>query len=299
MKRVILMTIAAIAVAAAAAAQQPQTFSYTFEHRGPGDAAPQVQLDKLKVEQLHVTVEAKATPNAPYSAETSSESVQVLADGNRIVRKTLTRVYRDSAGRTRREMLGPDGQIVNIAINDPATGVSYFYESDSKVASRSMLRTIVSRSGGDTMSHASGTAVFVGPVTAGGEGNAGYKVSSGTAGGFVSVAVPDGFSAKDGTIEDLGQQTVEGVLATGKRTTITIVPGQVGNELPIKVVSEEWYSPELQLLVLTKHSDPRVGETTYRLTNISRTEPDKSLFELPAGVTVKEPDLSTHFEIKK
>jgi hypothetical protein len=297
MKRVALLVLAMAALTVAAQAQQIST--YTFERKVAGDAAPQVLLDKLKVDQLQVMVESKATPNAPYSAETTSESVQVLADGNRIVRKSVARVYRDAAGRTRRETLGPDGPIVNIAINDPTTGTSYFYEPDSKVASRSTMRTIVSRSGGDTTAHASSTAVFVGPVTAGGEANAQYKVSSGAAGGWVSVAAPDGFSAKEGTVENLGQQTIEGVLATGKRTTITLVPGQVGNDLPIKIVSEEWYSPELQLLVLTKHSDPRVGETTYRLTNISRTEPDKSLFELPAGVTVKEPDLTTHFEIKK
>jgi hypothetical protein len=62
-------------------------------------------------------------------------------------------------------------------------------------------------------------------------------------------------------------------------------------------VSEEWFSPELQVLVLTKHSDPRVGETTYRLGNISRTEPAKSLFELPAGYTIKTPEPGTHMEV--
>lgn len=88
------------------------------------------------------------------------------------------------------------------------------------------------------------------------------------------------------TQESLGRQNVEGVEAEGTRTTITIAAGAVGNERPIQIVSERWYSPELQTVVMTRHSDPRFGETTYRLTNISRAEPDHSLFEVPAGFSV-------------
>jgi hypothetical protein len=88
--------------------------------------------------------------------------------------------------------------------------------------------------------------------------------------------------------EDLGSQVVEGVSATGTRTTLTIPAGAIGNEQPIQVVSEQWFSPELQVFVMTKHNDPRTGETTYRLTNISRTEPTRSLFELPADYTLRE-----------
>ncbi len=81
---------------------------------------------------------------------------------------------------------------------------------------------------------------------------------------------------------------IEGVEAEGTRTTMTIPAGEIGNERPIEIVSERWYSPELQLVVMTRHSDPRSGETTYKLTNINRTEPAKSLFEVPAGYTIKE-----------
>jgi len=88
--------------------------------------------------------------------------------------------------------------------------------------------------------------------------------------------------------ESLGRQSIEGVEAEGTRTTVTIPAGAIGNERPIQIVSERWYSPELQLVVMTRHSDPRFGETTYRLTNISRAEPDRALFEVPAGYTVKE-----------
>ncbi|HSC28039.1 MAG TPA: hypothetical protein VLD67_12235, partial [Vicinamibacterales bacterium] len=91
------------------------------------------------------------------------------------------------------------------------------------------------------------------------------------------------------TKENLGQQMVEGVLAEGTRTTTVIPAGAIGNEQAITIVSEQWFSPELQLLVATKHSDPRSGETTYRLTNIVRSEQDRSLFEVPPDYTIKEP----------
>ena len=89
--------------------------------------------------------------------------------------------------------------------------------------------------------------------------------------------------------ESLGKQTVEGVEAEGTRTTVTIPAGAIGNERAIQIVSERWYSPELQTVVMTRHSDPRFGETTYRLTNVSRGEPDHSLFEVPAGFEIMPP----------
>ncbi|MEP7273999.1 MAG: hypothetical protein ABI882_21045, partial [Acidobacteriota bacterium] len=88
--------------------------------------------------------------------------------------------------------------------------------------------------------------------------------------------------------ESLGDQVIEGVRCEGVRRTMTIPANSIGNDLPINIVSEDWYSPELQVLVLTKHSDPRSGETIYRLTNINRSEPDRVLFEVPADFAVKE-----------
>jgi hypothetical protein len=90
------------------------------------------------------------------------------------------------------------------------------------------------------------------------------------------------------TREDLGQQVIEGVLATGTRSTTVIEAGTIGNERPIRIVSEQWFSPDLKVLVLTKHSDPRSGETTYRLANVVLAEPARSLFEVPADYTLKD-----------
>lgn len=89
--------------------------------------------------------------------------------------------------------------------------------------------------------------------------------------------------------ESLGKQAIEGVEAEGTRKTIEIPAGEIGNERPMEIVFERWYSPELQVVLMTKHSDPRFGETTYRLTNINRSEPARELFEVPADYTVQEP----------
>jgi hypothetical protein len=81
--------------------------------------------------------------------------------------------------------------------------------------------------------------------------------------------------------EDLGEQVLEGVLARGTRQTHTIAAGAIGNELPIEIVNEQWYSPDLQAIVLRRSVDPRFGETTYRLINVDRSEPSPELFVVP------------------
>jgi hypothetical protein len=96
-------------------------------------------------------------------------------------------------------------------------------------------------------------------------------------------------SAAKPVVENLGQQFMEGVTVEGTRTTMTIQAGEIGNELPIKIVSERWFSPELKVLLMSRQSDPRFGETTYRLTGITRGEPAPELFEVPADYQVFDP----------
>src|SRR5829696_5033505 len=93
-----------------------------------------------------------------------------------------------------------------------------------------------------------------------------------------------GFASGGGNAktEELGTRDFDGVQAEGTRTTTTIEAGAIGNERPIEIVYEKWYSKELQLVVESRHYDPRSGEQTYKLTNINRTEPDPSLFNLPS-----------------
>jgi hypothetical protein len=237
----------------------------------------------------------------PYSAEAINESTQVLADGNRIVNHSSSMIYRDSEGRERREesihRLGPwnaEGAPAKaIFISDPVAKVSYSLDEKSHTASKMPAPlTAVSKSGVQTFSfsHAEGApAVAVaGGVSVSGDENHvfRYETRTITGGGSAIFAAGGGSTPKT---EKLGSQMIEGVLADGTRTTITIPAGQMGNEREISIVDERWYSPELQVTVMSKHSDPRMGDTSYKLTNINRAEPMRSLFEIPADYTVSEP----------
>jgi hypothetical protein len=98
-----------------------------------------------------------------------------------------------------------------------------------------------------------------------------------------TVAISDQGQAN---AEDLGSQTMEGVLVNGVRTTRTIPAGEIGNDKPISIVTEVWTSPDLKTIVYSKRTDPRMGEQTFQLTNIVRSEPDASLFTVPADFKI-------------
>ena len=242
----------------------------------------------------------KIVKGAPYSAEAVTESIQTLGDGNRIVNRITSSVYRDSEGRTRREQtlkaLGGvgtgDEPLQTIFINDPVAGVTYSLDSRSHVARKSApFKVEFLSKPGTPGAEGQKFELKVAPPPGGVPGPGPeveqftFKTEGGAAGTYVFKA--RGHNANE-VKEDLGKQTIEGIEAQGTRTTITIPAGEIGNERAIEIVSERWYSPELQLVVMTRHSDPRSGETTYKLTNINRAEPTKSLFEVPAGYTVKE-----------
>ena len=89
-------------------------------------------------------------------------------------------------------------------------------------------------------------------------------------------------SPSEVTNEAIGKKTIDGIEVEGKKSTITIAAGAIGNDRPIVIVSERWESPELQTVIMSKHSDPRFGEIVFRLTGINRAEPARSLFEVPA-----------------
>lgn len=259
----------------------------------------------------------KVVKGAPYSAEAVTESIQTLSDGNRIVNRINSAVYRDSEGRTRREQtlkgLGGvgagDEPLQTIFINDPVARVTYSLDSRSHIAHKSAPFKFEFHSKPGTpgpegqkfelkVERGAGSIV-VAPGAGAPPPHAGVRVAGpgpdiehftfrteGAAPGAF-VFRKRGNNANE-VKEQLGKQIIEGVEAEGTRTTITIPAGEIGNERAIEIVSERWYSPELQLVVMTRHSDPRSGETTYKLTNINRAEPAKSLFEVPAGYTVKE-----------
>jgi hypothetical protein len=230
----------------------------------------------------------KLVKGAPYSAEAVTEMTQTLNDGNRIVNSTTAVVYRDSEGRTRREQtiraIGPfsaSGEgLTTISINDPAKGTAYMLDPANRIAFKNQVFQF---------------EMPPPPEAAGGPGVRGQVQNftfARSGGGEMQVVTAEpgvraGNEPPKPKIESLGKQSVEGVDATGTRTTITIAAGQIGNERPIEIVDEHWYSQELQTTVMSRHFDPRSGEVVYRLKNINRAEPDHSLFEVPANYTIK------------
>ncbi len=224
--------------------------------------------------------------NAPYSAEAVTKTTQTLADGNQIYREMTAVLYRDSEGRTRREQTltgyipwasSPPGQVFQvIVINDPVAGVSYTLHPDTRTAIAHEMSNFQSLPMQD--------------VSQGTQGTPGIYLFSSTGDMTSSGTVPAQYQRGElGEVEVLGTRSIEGVFAEGTRSTIRIPAGSIGNERPIEVVSERWYSSELQMLVMSRHSDPRFGETVYQLKNISLAEPSSDLFEVPSDYDITEP----------
>ena len=221
--------------------------------------------------------------SAPYSATINNESIQTLADGNRIVQTSTGTVLRDSQGRTRQDAALPAIGNLSAAsathlvfIQDPVAGTSYTLNLTDKTAWKN-------------------------PTLAAGKGAPGASVGSGTffihtEGGMPPLPPPPPMLAEtkrlagdeqtEANTESLGSQTMEGVAVNGVRTARTIPAGQVGNDRPISIVTEVWTSTDLKTIVSSKRNDPRIGEQTFRLTNIVRAEPDPSLFAVPSDFKI-------------
>jgi hypothetical protein len=295
MKRILTATSATLLASIAISAQQPQA---------PLGSERRVAA---RLEQAgtaaRVALETRVTPGKPYSADATTEFIQVLGDGNRIVRKTAARLYRDSEGRTRREESSENGGATafgTVVITDPTAGVSFILDPKSRTALKApgwfargqgagaanvaiaqrLEPKVTDTAREDAAYRPDATAQFT--VAARGGEVSTFTLADG---GLFNAYVNQGATNR----EDLGEQAIEGVNARGTRTTTVIAAGAIGNEQPITIVSEQWFSPDLELLILTRHHDPRVGETTYRVTNISRDEPDRALFQPPPDFAVKGP----------
>jgi len=211
--------------------------------------------------------EGKVVTGAPYSAQAVTEHTQTLPDGNTIHSTTTANVYRDSQGRTRREQeigrIGPwaaeGGPRKVVSIGDPVGGHIYMLNLNTQVARQMPF-----------------------PAHAQARRGAG--------------AARQKHEDPNVKTESLGTQIIGGVTAQGTRITRSIPAGQIGNQAPIMITTERWYSPELQTYVMRKEVNPQFGETTFQLTNIVRAEPDASLFQVPANYTVKSGRPSTSNE---
>jgi hypothetical protein len=228
----------------------------------------------------------RVVKNAPYAADIVTESTQTLADGNHIRQSTTGKVYRDSEGRTRSEQsVNLNGLAANanmppmVFINDPVAGLNYALNTKDRTAVKSnwMPRGRGGPGGPPpNQTQANGTQ-------ANGAQADGARVAQRRQRG-----ASDPNRNPNVRTESLGRQTIEGVQADGRRTTVTIPVGQMGNELPIQSVTEVWYSAELHTEVLYKHSDPRMGDIVRKLANVSRGEPSRTMFEAPADYKVTE-----------
>jgi len=242
-------------------------------HRGGpgGDVMGDPLGDRIELLGFEGIHGGKVVTGAPFSAVAISETSRTLADGNHISRKTQTNLFRDSQGRFRKEVtlpaIGPlatSGKPKSfVMINDPVAQQNFILHPDEKTAEK--MGKPFGRMKGAMRGEKMGAL----------KGNAGaWEAKAAASGNFKK--------------EDLGTQTIAGVSAQGTRYTRIIPAGQIGNEKPITIVSEHWYSNDLQMTVMSKRSDPQFGETSYTLTNIQRGEPAASLFAVPSDYTVQE-----------
>jgi hypothetical protein len=205
-----------------------------------------------------------------------TQFTKTLADGNHIQRTTTALVVRDSAGRTRTERsVGAIGPLAGsgsaskaVFINDPVAGMSYMLDATSHTARQIPAMTNRHRPASDQSAAA---------------GAAQPQVKTESARGAMRQRAMANVKT-----DDLGTQVIDSLAVQGKRTTRTVAAAQAGSERDIEVVTETWTSPDLQMVVMSKTSDPRFGESVYKLTNISRAEPDPALFTVPSDYQVQQ-----------
>jgi hypothetical protein len=139
------------------------------------------------------------------------------------------------------------------------------------------------------MADGSGGGSGVSSSSGGGSGH-GHGIGVAAEAGMLGAAMgaPIRIPLKRTPGESLGKQMMEGVNAVGTRSVSTIEMGAIGNDRPIQISDESWYSADLQMVIMTRHSDPRTGDESFRVTNISRSEPAAYLFQLPVGYQIAE-----------
>jgi hypothetical protein len=235
---------------------------------GPGgDMMPPPLGDRIELLGFEGMHGGKVVTGAPFSAVAVSESTQTLADGNHITRKTQTNLFRDGQGRFRKEVtisgfgpLAASGEPRSfIVLSDPVANANFLLHPDTKVAEKMGQR-------------------FRGMK---GPGKGAFKEK-------FQAREQEEIASGNLKKEDLGTQVIGGVSAQGTRVAHTIPAGQMGNEKPILIVHETWFSNDLQMVVMSKRSNPWFGETTYTLTNIQRTEPAAALFTVPSDFTIQQ-----------
>jgi hypothetical protein len=264
MRRIVLSAaLALLALAPVAHAQQ-------------GGAAVVSANESLEVMLLRISASSRCTEGCtvrglPYSADRVTESVKVLADGNRIVQRNTEKLYRDSDGRTRVESEWKGQPLVQI--QDPVQGMSYRLYPETKTGYRMAIAA---------PAPASRTA------GAAGTGSAGAAPGAAKVAEQLAPALAGDMAAATTQSRSLGTKQIEGMTAEGTHVTMTIPAGAVGNVRPMVGTEESWSARDLGVPVLVKLDNPFMGESVMRLQNISRLEPPTALFAVPADYTVRE-----------
>jgi hypothetical protein len=236
----------------------------------------------MRVEDL----DTPAVKGAPFCATITTEHTQSFADGNRIHTSDNSTTCRDSEGRTHREAglnllgAGPHASAPRlITIVDSVAGVRYMLDPDNKIAHKMALPVPGAASEGSTGLPEKGKRVMINQ-------NAGSSEPHGLSTNVFFHKFESGPSESAPTTQNLGDQTINGIHATGTRLTTTIPSGQMGNDKPISVTSEQWYSSDLKATVMTKHSDPWAGELKTEFISVNTSEPDPSLFTVPSDYKI-------------
>jgi hypothetical protein len=218
----------------------------------------------------------RTVTGAPYSGQEVTEETQTLANGNVITHKVQANVYRDGSGRVRTERTVPVGRMGR-------GGAGVQTQAEVSGATRTMV-TIRDPVAGTTSELDTGARTAHQMMMPRNRANRNFPAG----GARMGRGANNGASDPNVTTTDLGMQTINGVQATGTRVTRTIPAGQIGNAEPIQIVTETWRSPDLQIPVMTKRTDPMHGNSVTQLTNITRAEPDPSLFQVPSDYTVSQ-----------
>ena len=261
----------------------------TFSVAMAASAAAQSPVDRETLDLMKS--EAALGPvvrGAPYSGEGITTTTQTLADGTRIERTVRARFYRDGDGRTRREQtilgLGPLGESQTVTIVDPVARVMYGLNPATHEGRRSPL-PIPGRFGGlppPPPPPPSGYGVVAPgappppppPPPAFAPG-----APRGATAGKPAPSVPN-------MPEPLGTKQIDGLTVTGTKRSEVIPTGRIGNDRPIEITDERWESADLKVLVQLRHHDPRTGDVEYRLTNVTRAEPPRELFQPPSDYAI-------------
>jgi hypothetical protein len=268
--------------------QKQKTMFLRVDEAGEGQHAQQKVMLEI------AGAETQVVKGKPYSADTSTETVQTLADGNRIAHRTVSKFYRDSEGRTRREETfgnvdteHPSPHEVKVFIDDPVSGAALVLDPGSKTLEKlhrtldvphadtdGALITLKSEKDNEISGQALPEKVFF---------NIQEDQHSNRPNDLALVISDEN---RNIVKEDLGTRNIEGVDCIGTRQTSTIPAGAIGNDKPISIVTETWTSEAIGAVVESTSDDPRYGKTTYQLTNLQLGEPPLSLFETPANFKV-------------